>query len=870
MTMSWLKKIALLTGGLLLLSLVLLVLYTTLRHDKITEALTRKVNESVNTRISYGNLRLTVLSSFPNIGARFDDLLIAPSPYYDRTQFAGDNRDTLLYASSLSLKISLPSLLTGTVAVKSITVSDGEISMLTDKRGNINFEVLSGSKGGGKNVRLKNITAKNITVMWHDRKSDMRIAGNISQATLAGEIFRTGIFLNAALSATVDSATIGGLYFHDLPASASLRMRKSASSFSIAKGALALGGLGFNIDGNVNFSAKKLDLTLTGQKIEISALSALLPDRLAKLTGSFTPSGILDLECMVSGPYGEAGRPHIDMTFGLSGGRMSHTASGFGVNTLEFRGGLTNGDRNGPETFRCTVDHLEASYGSAGIKGSFMLNDLTSPHIILSLEGDLNFDDLGKIINPGYIHDQTGSLSGSIRISGTLPDTMKLRAAALPLLNPHISLLFRDFGASFGEKGNSLTGMNGSVTVMNDLIADSLSLTYADQHFLIDASMRDFTPWLSGRPVMLYVTGDVRTDMFIPEKFMVRDTVIEPGEGNNRDIFPASVTADVRFAADSLVFKGFRASDLNTTIDYRPYVFTFKDMSAKGLGGLLEGEVMLGKQKEGDYIARVKLDVEDTDINRAFTAFNNFGQSFIVSDNLRGNLTGSLNLLAPLDSLYGIIWPALIAEAHLVITEGRLTDFGPAESLSSYLDLDELKDISFSRMENDLFIKNETVSIPRMLINSSAVNFTLYGSHKFDGDYSYHLRLLLSEVMSRKARDRNRGVSSFGQVTVDGSGKATVPLKIVCVGGKTEVKYDFGQAQDNIKTDIALEKQELKGILNEEYGWYRSDTLLTKPAEGKPRFTITWEEGKEGATPAAQNQEEVKESPLKSILRKKR
>ena len=175
--MRWLKKIALLTGGLLLLLLAVLVVYTSLRQEKITAALTRKVNEAVNTKISYGNLRLTVLSSFPNIGARFDNLLVAPSPYYDRTQFAGDNTDTLLYASSLSLKISLPSLLTGTIAVKAITVSDGEISMLTDKRGDINFEVLAGRKGGGKNVRLKNISAKNITVIWHDRSSEMRIAG---------------------------------------------------------------------------------------------------------------------------------------------------------------------------------------------------------------------------------------------------------------------------------------------------------------------------------------------------------------------------------------------------------------------------------------------------------------------------------------------------------------------------------------------------------------------------------------------------------------------------------------------------------------------------------------------------------------------
>ncbi|MCK7542290.1 MAG: hypothetical protein MZV63_71145 [Marinilabiliales bacterium] len=34
---------------------------------------------------------------------------------------------------------------------------------------------------------------------------------------------------------------------------------------------------------------------------------------------------------------------------------------------------------------------------------------------------------------------------------------------------------------------------------------------------------------------------------------------------------------------------------------------------------------------------------------------------------------------------------------------------------------------------------------------------------------------------------------------VDGAGKATIPLKIECINGKTDVGYDFGQAQDNIK-----------------------------------------------------------------------
>ena len=293
-------------------------------------------------------------------------------------------------------------------------------------------------------------------------------------------------------------------------------------------------------------------------------------------------------------------------------------------------------------------------------------------------------------------------------------------------------------------------------------------------------------------------------------------------------------------------------------------------MKAEGLDGLLTGEFMLGRQKEGGYITRTILDVKEIDINKTFSSFNNFGQDFIVSDNLQGDLTGTVTVLSPLDSSFAVVRKGIVAEAHLVITDGKLLGFAPAESLSSYLDLDELKNISFSRMEDDLFINSATVSIPKMLINSSAVNFTVYGTHDFEGDYSYHVRLLLSEVLSRKARERNRGASTMGQVKVDGSGKATVPLKIECINGKTSVGYDFGQAQDNIKSDIAIEKQTLKGILNEEYGWYETDSTRIKPEENKTRFTITWEEGKEQTAVTGKPEEEVRESPIRILLKKKR
>jgi hypothetical protein len=868
--MRWLKKIVLFAVGLFLLTIILLVIYTSLHQDRISSSLMRKVNESVNTKISYGSLRLTVFEAFPNITARFSNLLVSPSPRYDKTQFPYDNNDTLLYASSLSLTVSLPSLLTGTVAVRSITVRDGKVVLLTDKRGDINYKVIEDSKGDGKNVRLRNISVRNVKAIWHDRSAGMRMSGTFNNATLSGEIFRTGIYLNTDLSADIDSVNIRDITVRKFPVSAGVRLRKSASSFSVARGSLKLADLEFGIDGNVNYSSSSMNLTVTGKKISIGSLLSLIPQGSGLLAGDISPAGILDLSCAISGYYGEAGKPHIEMSYEISDGRLSSLSGGFRVNSLELKGNMSNGALNSAETFLVTVDRLEASYGSAVVKGSFMLNNLKKPHITLDLEGDLDFDDLGRLNKNGFVHQQTGSVAGKIHLSGNLPDSTRISSTVLSTLNPDILLIFSDFGGVFGSGETALSGVNGTVMIGNDLTADSLSFAFGDQHFIINTTMRNFIPWIAGLPEMMHITGDVHADRFFPAMFAGADDDTTRKKGNAMNIFPSDVTAEVKLTADSIFFMGFRAADFSSRLDYRPFVFNFVDIKSTGLEGTLAGEFMLSKQKDGDYISRALLKAGGIDINQAFRAFNNFGQTFIVSENLHGRLNGNVTLLAPLDSSYRIITPALVAETHVVITGGRLVDFGPVSSLSSYLDLDELKDISFSKMENDLFIKNSVVSIPKMLINSSAINFTLYGTHNFDGDYSYHVRLLLSEVLSRKARDHNRGVSAFGQVQVDGSGKATIPLKIVSSGGETDVGYDFGQAQDNIKTDIALEKQELKGILNEEYGWYRSDTMKTRPAETKPRFTITWEEGKEAQPAAEEKQKDVTESPIKILLRKKK
>jgi hypothetical protein len=231
-------------------------------------------------------------------------------------------------------------------------------------------------------------------------------------------------------------------------------------------------------------------------------------------------------------------------------------------------------------------------------------------------------------------------------------------------------------------------------------------------------------------------------------------------------------------------------------------------------------------------------------VNKAFTTFHNFGQSFLKAENIKGTLSGSLSLLLPLDSLLNYNIKTLTAEGKYHLVNGALINFDPVKQLASFIELSELENINFEQLDNDFFIRSNWVYIPQMEVKSSAVDLSVNGKHSFDNDYEYHVKILLSEVLSKKRiKDKNK-VTEFGVVEDDGLGRTSLLLKIIGKGDIAKVGYDMKAAGTEVKNSMKKEKQSLKTILNQEYGWYKNDsTLNQKSPEKKSRFRITWEDG---------------------------
>ena len=112
-----------------------------------------------------------------------------------------------------------------------------------------------------------------------------------------------------------------------------------------------------------------------------------------------------------------------------------------------------------------------------------------------------------------------------------------------------------------------------------------------------------------------------------------------------------------------------------------------------------------------------------------------------------------------------------------------------------------------------------------MEVKSTAANLSVSGKHDFNNNYEYHVKIQLSELLSKKLRKPRPNTTEFGAVQDDGLGRTSLLLKIINKGKEAKVSYDVKAVGNQIKNDIKTERQTLRKILNEEYGLYPADSV---------------------------------------------
>jgi len=841
-------KIGKLFAILILIVSIILLSASFLLRDKVGFIILRSLNKNLSTRLDVGSYKLSFLRKFPRASLELKDVLVHSSPDFNSRAFRGINTDTLLAARFVSVEFKITDIIKGIYTIDRIGVRLGKANFFTDTTGHVNYNIyLKNSSADGVEtlIDLKRIDITDIDAYYNSLSAHLIIAGSINKGKLKSKITGNNIDFTAGTEIQIKRFQLYNFSTDKaIPARLDMDLVSSKSGIRFRKGTLYIDNYSMEIEGNVS-SDNFLDLNLTGHNLDISLIRKYLPEKFLKLVSDYDPSGIIIASSKIKGFLTRKSNPHIEINWQLKNGKISYRKSNLTFKNLSFTGQLTNGIKNRFETSSVSIKDFKGRLGSSDYTGEVTLYDFKNPRVDLYLKGRVFPAELKEFFAIKEISSADGSVDLDLKLINSSWSKKDFSLNDLIDLKPEANLTFNSLSLGFQKDKLLFRGVKGELVIQNTIIAKNFQFNYKEQNIKIDGEFRNLPEWISGRAIRMSATANVTFDRLIPEAFFNDTSVSGIAAKNQKAVnFPGDLLLDINFRIDSLTYKTFSSSKIAGVLNYRPKVFTFKSINMNSLNGLISGNCFLSQNNNQGLVAKGSFLVTNIDVNKAFTTFHNFGQSFLKAENIKGTLSGTLSLLFPLDSLLNFKIKTLTAEGNYHLVNGALINFAPVKQLSSFIALSELENINFEQLDNDFFIRNNYIYVPQMGIKSSAADLSVNGKHSFDNDYEYHVKILLSEILSRKRSKNKSNVTEFGVIEDDGLGRTSLLLKIIGKGEEAKVGYDVKAASTEVKNNFKKEKQTLKTILNQEYGWYKNDSALNqKPPEKKSRFRITWEDG---------------------------
>lgn len=135
------------------------------------------------------------------------------------------------------------------------------------------------------------------------------------------------------------------------------------------------------------------------------------------------------------------------------------------------------------------------------------------------------------------------------------------------------------------------------------------------------------------------------------------------------------------------------------------------------------------------------LNVDHLDLDQLLFKFDNFGQDYMVNENLHGQITGTIKSTVRMHTDFTPILEETKAQMDLIITNGSIVNFAPIQAMSSFFKDRNLNIIRFDTLRNTLDLKNGVLSIPSMNINSSLGFVEISGQQSLNMDMDYYVRI---------------------------------------------------------------------------------------------------------------------------------
>jgi hypothetical protein len=827
-------------------------------EDSIKDLFIKEINKHLTTEISVKDINFSLLRKFPNASLEFTDIVARDSTFKDK-------KGILLKAKNVYLQFNVLDLINKNYTIKEIDINKGNINLLFYKDGiyNLHFwKSLPDSVKSLVSVDLQKITFSNINVFWKNYydieqeysfvAKDIVLKGNFSDIKYSlrskGEIFINYV--------KIENVTF--LKNKDAEANLVLKVntQNNIHKYKFEKCVFSIDNLNFDINGNVVYSdvSKYSDLKVKGKNLDAQSFIKEIPKEYNRYFKDYKSKGELYFNTMIKGRFDKDYLPLIVSNFGLKNAKIIKKNSSVALENVNLTGTYSNGNQQNLKSSYIDIKGFTANLKSGKIKADFVIQNFVKPQIELISYAELNLDDLNEFINL----DTISSIKGYVNINSSFkckPNSIN-KFTSHDFINSTTSgkMIIKD--VDFCIKNNPLkyNNFNGEfVFNNNDIVIKNFTGKISESDFNIKGYLRNILSYIFISEQKLQIktsmtSKNINLDELLHNKSSKSDT------NGYKLTFSDKLDINSDINIDKINFKKFKATDIKGKVKLKDQKLFVNDITLNTMDGKISATGSIDATYNDSLLIISTGSIKKVDVNKMFEQFENFGQDNLKDKNLKGILCSDVQFVSVWSSDLKICMDKIYANADITIEKGELIDYISADKLSKFLKIKDLSDIKFSALQNHIEIKNKKIFIPEMQINSNAINITGSGTHTFDNKIDYHLKILLSELLAKKAKKAKKENEEFGIVEDDSLGRTSLYVHITGTVDRPVFKYDKKKVKKKIKNDIKKEKNNIKKILNEEFGLFKKDTTINKKQAKKiikeqeilkqqeqGKFIIEWE-----------------------------
>ena len=287
----------------------------------------------------------------------------------------------------------------------------------------------------------------------------------------------------------------------------------------------------------------------------------------------------------------------------------------------------------------------------------------------------------------------------------------------------------------------SLAGINGKINYQ----ADKLSLEHLKGvvgHSDFDVSLLLHLDQSNQRDFVTLSANRIDVDEFLSHSTQ-QSTELHGAEHDKAwSIFDSEFpNIDCKLDVGSFKYGAYTINKLTTDVKiFQDHHVEVKKIGLETAEGSISGfGVFSGRDKNHIYL-EPNLTIHHLNLDKFMVKFDNFGQDYLVSQNVhgyfQGKVTGKIHLHSDLvpkldDSNLKI---------SMTITKGKLENYAPLIDLGTYFEDKNVAMVKFDTLTNELLLSNGKLSIPQMVICSSLGFLKIEGSQgilgKMDMDYT--------------------------------------------------------------------------------------------------------------------------------------